>query len=40
VAQLKETKAELKGTREKNRTLQAELLMLARQEIKGKKATV
>ncbi|MGK0603182.1 DNA-binding protein [Yokenella regensburgei] len=38
-AQLKETKAELKGTREENRNLQAELLMLARQEIKGKKAT-
>ncbi|WP_312629572.1 DNA-binding protein [Scandinavium sp.] len=36
-AQLKETKAELKGAREENRALQAELLTLARQDGKVKK---
>ncbi|QMM55199.1 DNA-binding protein (plasmid) [Enterobacter sp. RHB15-C17] len=35
--QLKETKAELKGTREETRTLQTELLALARGEVKTKK---
>lgn len=38
-AQLKETKAELKGSREETRSLQSELLTLVRQEVKGKKAT-
>jgi chromosome segregation ATPase len=38
-AQLKETKAELKSAREENRTLQAELLTLARAEPKGGKVT-
>ncbi|EAX4766225.1 hypothetical protein J3738_003680 [Salmonella enterica] len=38
-AQLKETKAELKGTREENRALQAELLTLAQAEPKGGKVT-
>ena len=38
-AQLQETRAELQEARQENRTLQAELLMLARQEIKGKMAT-
>lgn len=36
-AQLKETKAELKGAREENRALQAELLTLVRAEPKGGK---
>lgn len=36
-AQLKETRAELKGAREDNRALQAELLTLARAEPKGGK---
>lgn len=36
-AQLNETKAELKGAREENRTLQAELLDLARNDGKAKK---
>ncbi|MFX2610912.1 DNA-binding protein [Enterobacter mori] len=36
-AQLKETKAELKGAREENRALQAELLILARGDGKVKK---
>lgn len=39
MAQLKETKAELKGAREENRALQAELLTLARAEPKGGKVT-
>nr|WP_139102374.1 DNA-binding protein [Serratia sp. 14-2641] len=34
-AQLQETKAELKAAREENRTLQGELLALARQELTG-----
>ncbi|MBC3252374.1 DNA-binding protein [Serratia fonticola] len=34
-AQLQETKAELKAAREENRTLQGELLVLARQELIG-----
>ncbi|HII0648348.1 TPA: DNA-binding protein [Salmonella enterica subsp. enterica serovar Yopougon] len=38
-AQLKETKAELKGAREENRALQAELLTLAQAEPKGGKVT-
>jgi len=38
-AQLKETKAELKGAREENRALQAELLTLARAEPKGGNVT-
>ncbi len=38
-AQLKETKGELKGAREENRALQAELLILARAESKGGKMT-
>lgn len=38
-AQLKETKAELKESRTENRTLQAELLTLARAEPKSGKAT-
>nr|WP_257018815.1 DNA-binding protein [Serratia fonticola] len=37
-AQLLETKAELKAAREENRTLQGELLALARQELTGGKA--
>ncbi|EDS5484039.1 hypothetical protein JHG98_004338 [Salmonella enterica] len=36
-AQLKETRAELKGSREENRALQAELLALARNDGKAKK---
>lgn len=35
--QLQETKAELKSAREENRTLQGELLALARQEFTGGK---
>lgn len=38
-AQLKETKAELKGAREENRTLHAELLTLAWAEPKDGKVT-
>ncbi|POU03932.1 hypothetical protein C3369_00785 [Escherichia sp. ESNIH1] len=38
-AQLTETKAELKGAREENRAMQAELLTLARAEPKGGKVT-
>lgn len=37
--QLQETKTELKGARGETRALQAELLALARLEVKGKKAT-
>ncbi|MET5964012.1 DNA-binding protein [Citrobacter amalonaticus] len=39
VAQLEDTKADLKGTREENRALQAELLSLARAEPKAGKVT-